>query len=235
MASITDDKGYNQGFKPGKALTIRTERRCNHILSRIDNTEKRSILELGCGTGELSNLLAQKTKASVLGCDICKPFIEQAQSKYKLNNLRFEVIDLNKPEDFGNLKFDYIVGNGILHHLYYTLDDVLPNLKALLNPCGKLIFFEPNLYNPYILLIFKIPFLRRLAKLEPTEMAFGGEFIKIKLGKAGFQDYTVEYKDFLLPNTPSILIRPVIAIGWLLEKIPILKRLSQSVFITTNK
>ncbi|OGN02469.1 MAG: hypothetical protein A2655_01965 [Candidatus Yanofskybacteria bacterium RIFCSPHIGHO2_01_FULL_43_42] len=236
--SIKDDRGYSQGFRPSEAMTIRTERRCDAIISEFKNTKDVKILEIGCGTGEMSNLLAQKTGQQVLGTDICEPFIESARQNYKLPNLNLVVLDFNNKQQtqsiVGDTKFDYIVGNGILHHFFYQLDETLGNIKNLLNSSGKIIFWEPNILNPYCLFIFKTPVLRKMAYLEPNEMAFSKKFIAKKLTDLGYQNIKVSYRDFLLPNTPKHLIRSVIKIGDITEKTP-LKFLSQSIFIVATK
>lgn len=239
MASKKDDRGYNQGFTSSKALEIRMERRCDYIISRMNNLNNVEILEIGCGTGEISYLVAKKTTSRILGTDICAPFIEEAQNKYVLENLKYRVLDFNDPDSIervvGNKKFDYIVGNGILHHLYYYLDDALKNIRSLLKDNGKLIFLEPNILNPYCFLIFKFPFFRKMAKLEPGEMAFTKKFIEKKLEKAGFKGIKIEYRDFLLPGTPTLFIKPLIALGNIIEKIPVMKKISQSIYISAAK
>ncbi len=235
MGSVKDDRGYNQGFRPSLTLEIRTERRCEYLIQQMDKQEIASILEIGCGTGEMSFLLARKTKMNVLGTDLCLPFIEDAKSKYQLPNLKFRILDFNCP-DLGDQKFDYIVGNGILHHLYNNLDMALQNIKALLKENGKIIFLEPNLLNPYCFLIFNsLPIFRKMANLEPNEMAFTKKFIKSLLNRLGYTEIKVEYRDFLLPNTPSFLVNSIIKLGSLFEKTPILKYSSQSIFISAKK
>jgi SAM-dependent methyltransferase len=235
MGSIKDDRGYNQGFKQTKALDIRSERRCDYIIQQMDNVVSGKILEIGCGTGDMSHLLAQKTSMEVLGTDLCVPFIEAASRQFKLPNLSYRVLDFNNPNLDGE-KFDYVVGNGILHHLYNNLDQALINIKALLKENGKIIFLEPNLYNPYCFLIFNTwPVFRRMANLEPDEMAFSSKYITGVLRKLDYSDIRVEYRDFLLPNTPGFLIRPSIVIGAVLEKLPLLKMVSQSIFISAKK
>src|SRR3989344_2666468 len=107
--SIKDDRGYSQGFRPSEAMAVRTERRCDAIISEFKNTKDIKILEIGCGTGEMSNLLAQKTGQQVLGTDICEPFIESARQNNKLKNLDFAILDFNNQEQIrellGGIKF----------------------------------------------------------------------------------------------------------------------------------
>lgn len=170
MGSVKDDRGYNQGFKPGKALTIRTQRRSQWMINHMDSSHQKDILEIGCGTGELSSILAEKTNHKVLATDLCASFIDQARLNFKHSNLKFQVLDFHNPQQLGEIKFDYILGNGILHHLYNNLDNSLAALRNLLKDHGKILFIEPNIYNPYCFIIFRTtPFFRNLAKLEPDE------------------------------------------------------------------
>ena len=230
QTSIVDDRGYNQGFKDSFALKKRMERRADWIIEEMsDNIEKR-ILEIGCGTGYLSYYIALQTGMQVIGSDLCKPFIEGAKEKYRLPNLTFTTLDFNIAAESLSQKFDYIIGNGILHHLYYNLDNVLVTFQKILNPKGKIIFMEPNIYNPYVAAIFKNKQLRKWAKLEPDEMAFSKRFIYKKLEKAQFKGIKVSYKDFLLPVMPRFLVNPSIYVGEILEKTP-LKLVSQSLLI----
>lgn len=179
--------------------------------------------------------MASVSPAQVLGTDLCASFIEEAKKNYRLPNLRYEVIDFNNPESLPEKQFDYIVGNGILHHLYVDLDEALIRMRQFLKEDGEIFFLEPNLYNPYIYLIFSYPALRIKAHLEPDEMAFSGRFITAKLARAGFVNVRIDYKDFLLPGIPSFLIQPSILLGALLERVPLVKRLSQSIFIRAGK
>jgi SAM-dependent methyltransferase len=236
MASmnIKDDRGYNQGYALTKSTTVRMGRRADLLLSEMRVTPDTRILEIGCGTGEVSYWMASRSLAHVVGTDLCVPFIEEAKNKYVLPNLRYEVMDFNNPESF-NGQFDYIVGNGILHHLYHHLDEALASMKRLLKDEGKIIFLEPNLHNPYVYFIFSYPWLRAKANLEPDEMAFSKRFIQKKLAQAGFTDGVVDYKDFLLPGIPAFFIGPSIWVGAILEKLPLTKQVAQSLFIRACK
>ena len=235
MENIKDDRGYNQVWADKKSTRERARRRCEYLISQMNIGSTKSVMEIGCGVGVNAMMLANKTGMKVLGTDLCLPFIESARKRNEYSNLRFEILDFNKAEEFKGEEFDYIVGNGILHHLYHHLDDVFINMRKLLKPKGKIIFMEPNIYNPYVYFIFSYPFLRTLTHLEPDEMAFSKKFISNKLAKAGYSNIKVEYKDFLLPGIPEFLISPSIAIGNVLEKMPLVNKVSQSIFISAEK
>ncbi len=234
MDNIKDDRGYNQVWADTKSTRVRAERRGDYMISKMDVQPSKSVMEIGCGTGKNCYLLAQKTGMQILGTDLCVPFIENAKQQYQAPNLRFGVLNFNEAAQFQGEKFDYIIGNGILHHLYYHLDSAFVNMKALLKPGGRIIFMEPNLYNPYVYFIFSYEVLRKATYLEPDEMAFSKSFVTDKLQKAGYKNIVVEYKDFLLPGVPDFLITPSVVVGDVLEKIPVANRLSQSIGIVAE-
>ena len=238
--SIIDDRGYNQGFKPSPSLAIRNQQRVAHLLRCLHITSTpHQMLEIGCGTGEYAALLASQPHVAVLGTDICQPFVDYAQQHYAKANLQFACFDFTNTIEvhnhIGDTRFDSVVGNGILHHMYYHLDDVLQHIRKLLVPGGRIAFMEPNLYNPYIAAIFQIGILRTWAKLEPSEMAFSRSAIATALRRAGFVHVHVEYRDFLVPGTPAALIRPVQAIGAVLEHVPGIQMIAQSLLISAQK
>ena len=239
MASILDERGYNQGFIHNEAQAVRLRRRAAAIVAALPATGQRDdlrILELGCGTGELAHELAELTQARITGVDLSPGFIACARENFQRVNLDFIVADLTRQlPDTDQARYHAITGNGILHHLYHHLDTVLPALHRWLLPGGRLVFWEPNLWNPYIWTIFSLGPMRRLAKLEPDEMAFTPSFIRDKLARAGFTRINVTTRDFLLPNTPSALIAPVIAVGDRLDRVPLINRLAQSLFLSAEK
>src|SRR5439155_12418932 len=231
---VKDDRSHNQIYKPSYTTITRLKRRVDYIVSQFDTSKPNDILEIGCGMGIMADMIAQKTESNILGIDLCVPFIQHAQRYFPRSNLSFAVMDFNKPGDFNGRQFDHIIGNGILHHLYFQLDEALTTIKKLLKPGGKIIFLEPNIYNPYCWVIFSFPFFRKKAHLEPAEMAFSKSFITKKLHSVGYENIKVEYRDFLLPGIPRFLVNPSIAVGALAERIPLLKMWSQSIFITAE-
>ena len=234
MRSVRDENGFNQGWSGGHATQLRIERRSDLMIAKMVPDPTRKILEIGCGRGEMARYLATKTGMDVLGIDRSERFMEEASAAPHDSNVRFEVMDFTRPEQILDRRFDYVVGNGILHHLYYDLADSLQAMRSLLNEDGHIMFLEPNLHNPYVALIFQRPRLRKFAHLEPDEMAFSRRFAINALEKAGFSDVNVEYRDFLLPGIPDWLIRPSVAFGQFAEGTPGLKHIAQSLFISAR-
>ena len=234
MKSIQDEGGYNQGWSGGLATRIRSDRRGDLMMTKMIPDPSRSVLEIGCGRGEIARRLAARTGMQVLGTDRSERFVAEAKADATGPNIHFGVLDFTQPDQLDGRRFDYLVGNGILHHLFHDLDASLQTMRNLLEDGGRAIFLEPNLHNPYVYAIFTYPSLRRIAKLEPDEMAFSRRFIIDRLRRAKFTDIEVEYRDFLLPGVPEWLIRPLITFGQIAENAPGLKHLAQSLFISAS-
>jgi cyclopropane fatty-acyl-phospholipid synthase-like methyltransferase len=237
MASLVDDRGYNQGYRWTPTTEVRMRRRADAILEAAGVHDGDRLLEVGCGTGELAHFLARDSRAHVTGVDLCEPFIAQAKAAFGNERLDFVAADLSKADDVQRLgqRFNAVVGNGILHHLYFHIDDAVQRLAQLLVPGGRFVFWEPNLFNPYVYAIFSFKPLRKLAKLEPDEMAFTPRWIEKHLFAAGFRDVRAEFRDFLVPVVPYRLVPMVMKPGDVAERLPGVNRLAQSLFITATR
>lgn len=80
--------------------------------------ESARVLEVGCGTGQLSNFLATRPKRTVFGADICLNSLKVAgdfRSRNELDNVGFLQMNLFKPV-FKPESFDLVICNGVLHH-----------------------------------------------------------------------------------------------------------------------
>lgn len=238
MELVTDENGINQIFRPSPAMSVRTVRRAERIREVVLQKQgsRIEVLEIGCGTAEISFMIASDPRIHLVAADISKKFIQAALEKPAQPNLQFELADVMSA-DFLNRhrsKFDFIVGNGILHHLVKDMDGAFTKLHPLLKPGGKLVFWEPNLQNPLAYFMFGTRLGRKMFRLDPDEMAFTRSWIRVRLERTGFQVCQLVCRDFLLPNTPTWLIRPVIWLGALLERTP-LSLLAQSIFLVAAK
>ena len=100
-----------------------------------------SILDIGCGTGSISVVLAHQGH-NVSGCDLAPNMIELARKKAQANNLQidFQVMNAAYPE-FNEHQFDGI----ICRHLLWALpepDQVLTRWIKFLKPGARLVLVE---------------------------------------------------------------------------------------------
>jgi SAM-dependent methyltransferase len=105
-----------------------------------------TVLEVGCGTGQLTNFLGISCR-QVVGSDLCLNSLrlgEQFRRTHGLDRVRFVQMNLFRP-CFKPEQFDVILCNGVLHHTadpYGGFRGLLPMLK----PGGHIII---GLYNKY--------------------------------------------------------------------------------------
>lgn len=115
---------------------------------RLDETipYNSSVLEVGCGTGQLTNFLGIGCR-HVIGTDMCLNSLrlgETFRREHGLSRVRFAQMNLFRPA-FKHDQFDVVLCNGVLHH---TADpyDGFKALVPLVKPGGHIII---GLYNTY--------------------------------------------------------------------------------------
>ncbi len=236
MSHLTtlDEKGFSQIFKAVGSTPFRARRRNRWFAECANNINAKRILEIGCGMGDAAAFVAELTSAEVVAVDISDIFLDQARTNHVRDNLSFEKFDLFK-DDLSQLgKFDFIYGNGILHHLVLELGQFLIILKKILNSEGGVAFIEPNFLNPYCAFIFGTQFGRRFAKLEPDEMAFTrGELLNY-FTSSKWRDVSIDTRDFLIPGVPEALIKPITFFEPAFEATVATRWLAQSHFLTAR-
>ena len=128
------------------------------FLLRQLQTNCQAALEIGCGKGEFSHLLAERS-SRVLALDLSPEMIRIARANSEPeSNIEFQIADVmtyNLPAK----GFDCIASIATLHHL--PLPEILGKMKAALKPGGVLLIldlFEPGgvvdaLLNPLAVLV----------------------------------------------------------------------------------
>lgn len=114
------------------------------------------VLDLGCGKGERS-LELLKHGARVCGIDISVNYVAECEqvalkAGFDPNNFEFRAMDAHRLEYPDNM-FDLVIGDGILHHL--DLQVSTNELLRVLKPGGRMLFKEPLLDNP-LLVVFRL-------------------------------------------------------------------------------
>ena len=104
------------------------------------------VVEIGCGTGQLTNFLASAHR-TVIGIDVCLNSLRLAQAfktEHGLERATFAQMNLFRPALRDGF-FDYVISNGVLHH---TGDTRLAfrRISRLAKPGG---YVAVGLYNAY--------------------------------------------------------------------------------------
>ena len=84
------------------------------LIEELDFKGSERILDLGCGDGALTTMLAHVVPTGmVLGIDASENMITTAKKNHQADNLRFELLDINQI-DFTS-EFDVVFSNATLH------------------------------------------------------------------------------------------------------------------------
>lgn len=205
--------------------------RAQIIISHLKLQKKMRVLEPGCYMGELTRKIAL-TSANIFAIDISPLSISMAKKRVKNKNVSF-FTDNIEASRFKDNFFKAVFGNGILHHT--DLKYSLPEIKRILKPGGKFIFFEPNLLNPEIFLERRFPLFRKLSHSSPDETAFIRWKLKKALESSGFINIKVNPFDFLFPGFPGFFLPVLKVLNQLLEQFPLVREVSGSLLITGEK
>ncbi|PTF96957.1 hypothetical protein BU667_11265 [Staphylococcus chromogenes] len=130
----------------GISLTQRNEF-TKRLFASIPIKEGMRVLDLGCATGEVTNIVADMVgdEGEDFGIDINENMIQTAIDNKTKANTQFIQSDIyNLPEDIG--KFDVIVGRRILMYLPDVMD-CLNKVKSYMKPQGSLCFQESDAIN----------------------------------------------------------------------------------------
>ena len=210
---------------------FRYQFRADIIISHLGLKKGTKVLEIGCFVGELTKMVAY-SNATIFAVDIAPKSITLAKTRIKKKNITFEVDNIENSK-FINNSFSAIFGNAILHHTNLSASSL--EIKRILKPGGKYIFFEPNLLNPEIFLERKIPVLRRLSNGSPDETAYIRWNLKKTLEKIGFKKVKIEPFDFIYPALPYYFLPLLKFLSKILEKTPLIKEISGSLIVTGEK
>ena len=115
----------------------------------MSNLRGKKLLDFGCGLGDASVYFALQG-AHVTGIDISPKTLNIANNlalKYKVN-INFLLSKSDNLHDISDNQYDYIYGNGVLHHI--DVKKYYPEFSRVLKRGGKAFFIEPIKYNPII-------------------------------------------------------------------------------------
>lgn len=107
-----------------------------------------AVLEVGCGTGKNTPLLAEIGK-KVTAVDFSPGMIAQARAKITAPNVTFQVADITQPWPTANAAFDLVTFNLILEHIA-DLPFVLAEASRSLRVGGQIFISELHPFKQYL-------------------------------------------------------------------------------------
>lgn len=101
-----------------------------------------TILDLGCGSGGLSKLLSDAGAKYVLGTDISKNMISEANKTAIKGKLEFKVMAMEEIDQI-HKKFDMVVSSLAFHYVK-DFEKLAKDISNLLKPNGLLVFSQEH-------------------------------------------------------------------------------------------
>jgi len=109
------------------------------VLSLFETKEKGTVLDLGCGGGQLSKALSD------MGFDVCAADMDAERFEYS-HEVKFAELDLNNRLQFKDGQFDYVIFMEVIEHVYNP-DFIIGEISRILKPNGMLVISTPNILN----------------------------------------------------------------------------------------
>ncbi len=164
-----------------------------------------NLLDIGCGTGYSSSLIAQTGKA-VVGLDLSHMFLCDGGYKDKINLIAADCSKLPfKEESFG-----FVGACAVIEHIP-NLEEALTEMVRVLKPGGSIIIKSPNLLSPFIpvrallnLVVGRpgIPVFAETMRQGLRTLLFNTSMSFKKMISSKI-DFTVRYPDLTSPEKPD--------------------------------
>ena len=140
-------KKYNKIFKEGayqNYFTFNSHDIWKGILDSLEDWSNLEVLDLGCGEGDLSSMVAFAGAKSVHSIDNSEEALKIASERIKLDKISFELVDGKDVKG----KFDVIVMAGVLEHMDSPYDLLQQLIDKNLKKGGLIISACPSFMNP---------------------------------------------------------------------------------------
>ena len=126
----------------------------------LGDLKGKRVLEIGCGTGLISVLLA-KSDAHVTSFDLSPLSVQATQRRAEINDVKIHpLVSAGEHLPFANESFEIVFGKSILHHLDPQVGQA--EISRVMRNGGKAVFVEPMGMNPILTFVRqKVPYLHK--------------------------------------------------------------------------
>ncbi len=127
-------------------LSINIDKRWRRLVSErlkdVLENKNALVLDVACGTGDLSLELQKSSKAKIFGTDFCRPMLEIASDKNGKNNLSIPYLEADGMNlSFSDASFDAVtIAFGLRN--FSNWQNGLIEFHRILKPNGKLVILE---------------------------------------------------------------------------------------------
>jgi SAM-dependent methyltransferase len=192
-----------------------------------------SILELGCGSGQLTRALVRATRGQ---CPITAATFALSTDGEALPSAG-AVVEVVKLTDFPGVlrgrQFDYIVASNLLDSANAAA--VLREIFDLLRPGGRLLFFETNPWNPVFQLRRRLcGWLRFLRRGDEHRLPNQVQLYEL-VSELGFVRIATTSYDFLYRPIPRWLMMIARNLSLVLENTPGLRQLAGIILVHAQR
>jgi SAM-dependent methyltransferase len=201
-----------------------------YVFHLLGDVSGKVVLDLGCGNGENSILLAFR-RPNLVGIDVSESLLGLARKRFALNGVVAPAVfvassahDIALPDE----SVDVVVGVAILHHLDLKL--AAREVRRILKPGGRAIFKEPVRDSRTLTFIRGLipyrapdvsPFERPLTEAELREFSEGFRSYRSRAFSLPFVNLTA-----VVPFLKKWLLAAYRLDGAILQRAPFLKHLA---------
>lgn len=183
------ERWYNDQHDPVALLRAEGDFKNAWIVSCIDEQSPKTILDLGCGGGFLSNALAKKGHR-VTGVDISESSLNVAAKYDETKSVTYLNADVHHLP-FEDRSFDIICAMDLLEHIDHP-EKLISEIQRILKP-GGLVFFHTFNRNPISHLVI-IKLVEWLVPNTPKNLHVIDYFIKPQELKLWLRENQMEVK-----------------------------------------
>lgn len=140
MQNKYDDNSFFEYYKNMRESNINANSLIEipAMKSLLPDLKNKTVLDLGCGMGEMCKYYVEQGASSVYGIDLSQNMIDYALEHNKLPNITYNVMALEHIEKITE-KFDVIISSLTFHYIE-DYNKLLKDIKNLLNDNGILVF-----------------------------------------------------------------------------------------------